>query len=76
MEPVSFPTLRPKGVSRLVRVSKCCWAKISVGAIKALMYPFLEHSHISAAATSVLPLPTSPWTRRFITVPELMSSIA
>ena len=57
-------------------VRKCCSASISVGAMKALVKPHFHTYHMSAAATSVLPLPTSPCKSRFMTRPERMSLIA
>ena len=36
----------------------------SVGAIRALWRPFFQQNQQQAAATIVLPLPTSPWTSR------------
>ena len=73
IEPVSFITVRPKGARNPLSVAKCCSASSSVGAMKALCRPFLAASQTSAAATRVLPEPTSPCTRRFISLPEHMS---
>ena len=44
----------------------CCSARISVGAIRAAWYPDWTASIIAAKATAVFPLPTSPWSSRFI----------
>ena len=74
--PVRRPIRRPSGERMPSSVSKCCFAKISVGAMNALMYPFFAAYQISAAATSVLPLPTSPWTSLFIALPDCISLIA
>ena len=76
MEPVSFATLMPKGSRKPESVAKCCSASISVGAMKADCAPDCAAYHTQAAATRVLPLPTSPCTRRFIARPEHMSSAA
>lgn len=42
--------------------------------MKALWRPFWAVYQIRAAATSVLPEPTSPWMRRFIARPEAISA--
>ena len=39
-------------------------------------HPARKASHAQAAATAVLPEPTSPWTSRFIGRPEVMSAAA
>ena len=46
------------------------------GAIMAHCHPARKASHAQAAATAVLPEPTSPWTSRFIGRPEVMSAAA
>ena len=76
MEPVSFATLSPKGARKPERVAKCCSASISVGAMKADCAPDWAAYQTQAAATRVLPLPTSPWTSLFMSLPEHMSSTA
>ena len=76
MEPVSFATRMPKGSRKPVSVAKCCSASISVGAIKADCAPDRAAYQTQAAATRVLPLPTSPWTSRFMSCPERMSRTA
>ena len=60
MLPVSSPTRIPAGDSRADRERKCCSARISVGAIMALCQPLCQASQAQAAATAVLPEPTSP----------------
>ena len=52
----------------------CCAARISVGAISADCTPLRCASTIAAAATSVLPLPTSPCSSRFIGAVRAMSA--
>ncbi len=47
-------------------VLKCCLAKISVGAIKAVCWLVLATFKAAIAATTVLPEPTSPSKSRFI----------
>ena len=50
----------PVPLKNSVRVSRCCWAKIPVG---AMMHPWKPFSAVLArarAAMTVLPLPTSP----------------
>ena len=76
MLPVSSPTFIPAGDSRADRERKCCSARISVGAIMALCQPLCQASQAQAAATAVLPEPTSPWTSRFMGRPEAMSAAA
>ena len=44
--------------------------------MKALMRPLFHVCQMSAAATRVLPLPTSPCRSLFITPPERMSAAA
>ena len=44
----------------------CCRARISVGAISAACHPARTARASATAATAVLPLPTSPWSRRRI----------
>ena len=60
---------RPWAASGSARVSKCCRARISVGAIRALWPPPAATSAMASMATTVLPEPTSPWTRRLIRSP-------
>ena len=60
--------------SSLLNVRKCCSARISVGAMNAAWWPFSTTTAIDSSATSVLPEPTSPWTRRFIGWGERRSS--
>ena len=51
----------------------CCSARISVGAISAVCKPFSIAAIIAITATMVLPLPTSPCSRRFIGAVDFMS---
>ena len=74
MLPKSASTRTPKGKSSGASFCACCEARISVGAISALWRPFDAASTIAAAATIVLPLPTSPCKRRFIGAGRAMSS--
>ena len=66
----------PNGARKPCKVFTCCCARISVGAMKALWYPARCAAHKSAAATSVLPLPTSPCKRRDIRLPDAISRSA
>ena len=68
MPPTSKVTLTPNGSRRSARLAACWRARISVGASMALCQPFCAANQMAAAATSVLPLPTSPCSRRFIGV--------
>ena len=54
--------------SKLEIVRKCCSASTSVGAISAAWLPLFAQASIAARATTVLPEPTSPWSRRAIGV--------
>ena len=60
VEPVSRAQVRPSRAIRGDSVSKCCRASISVGAIRADCHPLWAANQMQAAATMVLPLPTSP----------------
>ena len=44
--------------------------------MRALWRPFFQANQQQAAATRVLPLPTSPWTRRFMGTGEQRSPTA
>ncbi len=68
MPPTSKVTLTPNGSRRSARLAACWRARISVGASMALCQPFCAANQMAAAATSVLPLPTSPCSRQFIGV--------
>ena len=68
MDPVSRSTTRPEPSSRPFKVLACWWASSSVGAMRAVWQPFSQASQAQAAATTVLPEPTSPWSRRFMGV--------
>ncbi len=60
MEPITRQTDIPIGSSISERVEKCCAARISVGAIRAVWKPFFAANKAAAAATAVFPEPTSP----------------
>ena len=62
--PESQTTSRPKGSSHCLNLMKCCSARISVGAITAACAPDSMAVSADKAATMVLPLPTSPCSRR------------
>ena len=72
--PVSSPRRTPAPVSQDARLSACCSARISVGAMRAACAPFLAASRIARPATIVLPEPTSPWRSRAMARPEPRSS--
>ncbi len=71
--PVSSSTETPSGSSR-VNVLKCCKASTSVGAITAACSPLPIANRQAAMATTVLPEPTSPWSRRFMGTARSMSA--
>ena len=62
--PVSQAVLTPSGSSQPMSLRKCCSANISVGAIKAHCQPASMQTAAASAATTVLPLPTSPCNSR------------
>ena len=71
--PVSSRTSTGMSFSMALSVRKCCCARISVGAISAAWKPLSRAMSMLSSATRVLPLPTSPCTRRFICRPLPMS---
>ena len=62
--PMSQTVRIPKGSSQPSSLRKCCCAKISVGAMSAHCQPESIHTAADNAATTVLPAPTSPCSRR------------
>ena len=64
--PASQATRTPSGSSQPRRLLRCCSASSSVGAINAACLPVSTASIAASAATTVLPLPTSPCTSRSI----------
>ena len=75
VEPVSMPTLTGKSPSNETILSKCCCARISVGAIRHPWKPLSTASNKASSATTVFPLPTSPCNRRFICLPVRTSCL-
>ena len=59
-------TLIGYGANRSDRVRQCCWASTVVGASMATCFPAVIALKMARMATSVLPKPTSPQTRRSI----------
>ena len=64
--PVSQATVMPSGASQPTSFFRCCSARISVGAISAHCQPASMTTAAASAATTVLPEPTSPCSRRCI----------
>src|SRR5881628_1723820 len=64
--PVSSTGSMPSGAASGRTVSKCCSASSSVGAISTAWWPASMTVSAARSATSVLPLPTSPWRSRRI----------
>ncbi|CFN70475.1 Uncharacterised protein [Bordetella pertussis] len=64
--PLSQATATPSGSSQPTSLRKCCSARISVGAINATWASQAMACAAAMAATTVLPLPTSPCSRRCI----------
>ena len=56
----------PAPLTSSAMLRKCCSARISVGAMNAPCRSFATADSRAASATTVLPLPTSPWSRRLI----------
>ncbi len=73
VEPVSNSTRTFSGSKKLPIVFACCCAKISVGAIKVACIPAVIAAYIAKAATTVLPEPTSPWSKRFMWIGRFIS---
>ena len=64
--PVSSASRNRDACSRRDTFTKCCSARISVGAMNATCRPFSIATRADSSATMVLPAPTSPCSRRFI----------
>ena len=64
--PVNHATVMPNGASQPTSLRRCCSARISVGAISAHCQPAWMVMAAASAATTVLPEPTSPCSRRCI----------
>ena len=67
--PISLPPSRPRSArSPSIEVidRKCCEARTSVGASSAACPPESITDNIARSATTVLPDPTSPWSKRFM----------
>ena len=64
--PVIQAMFTPSGCNHAASLRKCCSARISVGAISATWAPAAMAWAAAMAATTVLPLPTSPCNRRCI----------
>ena len=56
----------PSGAQSRSIVRKCCSASVSVGAMSAPWRPLSTARRSAYSATTVLPEPTSPWSRRCI----------
>ena len=70
----SSTTLTGQSAKRSVNVCACCSASSVVGHSKATCLPLAMDRKAARRATSVLPKPTSPQTRRSIGLPEVMSA--
>ena len=71
--PVSQAVVMPKGSSQPSSLRKCCSANISVGAIRAHCQPASMQMAAANAATTVLPAPTSPCSKRCMGMRRAMS---
>ena len=68
-------TRRPKGSRRSWKVSRCCWARTVVGTSTATCLPSMTALKAARSATSVLPYPTSPHSRRSMGTGFSMSAL-
>ena len=64
IEPVTSATGIPSGLNQRSKFFACCSASNSVGAMSAACNPLPTARAAAAAATTVLPQPTSPCTSR------------
>ena len=64
----------PKGSQHPVQAFGVLCGQDSVGASRAAWYPLRMQAQMAAAATRVLPLPTSPCSRRFMACCPLISA--
>ena len=71
--PVSHAVVMPKGSNQPSSLRKCCSANISVGAISAHCQPASIQMVAASAATTVLPAPTSPCSKRCMGTLRAMS---
>ena len=77
---LSTSTLTPNGAKRFKKVWKCCCAKTVVGTSTATCLPLITALKMARMATSVLPNPTSPASKRSIgtgfSMDSLISAVA
>ena len=77
---LSTSTLTPNGANRFQKVWKCCCAKTVVGTRTATCLPLITALKMARMATSVLPKPTSPASKRSIgtgfSMDSLISAVA
>ena len=77
---LSTSTFTPNGAKRFKKVWKCCCAKTVVGTSTATCFPLITALKMARIATSVLPKPTSPASRRSIgtglSMDSLISAVA
>ena len=69
------PHLEVERGEALKNVSKCCWARMVVGHSTMTCLPSWQHLNAARRATSVLPKPTSPQSRRSIGRSDSMSAL-
>ena len=75
VELVSKAKLMPSNFASGANFSACCFASISVGAMRAHCLCEKDARHIAKNATAVLPLPTSPLTIRDMQYGEVKSAM-
>ena len=68
-------SMNGRSARRSRKVPKCCWARIVVGASIITCLPSEAALTAARSATSVLPKPTSPQTRRSIGCSDSMSPL-
>ena len=77
---LSTSTLTPNGAKRFQKVWKCCCARTVVGTSTATCLPLITALNMARIATSVLPKPTSPASKRSIgtgfSMDALISAVA
>ena len=71
----STATRRPNGVNRSKKVWKCCSARMVVGQSTMTCLASWQHLNAARSATSVLPKPTSPQSRRSMGRSASMSTL-
>ena len=72
---LTMSTLTGRSAKRSRNVARCCWARMVVGTSTSTCLPPAAALNAARMATSVLPNPTSPHTRRSMGIGRSMSSV-